>query len=125
MPLRVGIDLAAVGDVENSLSQHAERYLHRIYTEREILDCRTPTGIDPRRLAARFAAKEATIKVLPADAGFSMRDIEVCCDPAGRAKLELSGRAAQLAQGAGVTELVLGLTRSRNYAAAVVLAECG
>lgn len=125
MPVRVGIDLAAVGDVEDSLSQHAERYLRRIYTEREILDCRTPTGVDARCLAARFAAKEATIKVLPSDAGFSMRDIEVCNDPAGGARLELSGRAAQLAQAAGVTDLVLGLTRSRDYAAAVVLAECG
>ncbi|HEX5396816.1 MAG TPA: holo-ACP synthase [Candidatus Limnocylindria bacterium] len=123
MAIHVGVDLAAVRDVEDALSRHGERYLRRIYTDAEILDCQTPRGMDPRRLASLFAAKEATIKVLSADTGLSMRDIAVCSDATGRARLKLGGTAADLAHAAGLTELVLGLTRSGDYAAAVVLAE--
>jgi len=63
--LKVGIDLVLVAAVEDSLRIHAERYLRRVYTSRELCDCVTSSGApDARRLAARFAAKEATLKLL-------------------------------------------------------------
>jgi len=64
MAVRVGIDLVSVDAVRQSLSEHGEHYLSRVYSEREVRDCTTPSGPDPERLAARFAAKEATLKVL-------------------------------------------------------------
>ena len=71
------------------------RYLARVYTEREIADCRTASGIDPRRLAARFAAKEAVLKLfLDADDAVSLRDVEVRLDESGRVRIALLGRAA-------------------------------
>ena len=67
MAIRVGIDLAAVKAVAESLAgPHAEHYLERVYTAGEVDDCRDPEGeIEADRLAARFAAKEAAIKALP------------------------------------------------------------
>lgn len=126
MPIRVGLDLVAVGSVAESLrGAHGDRYLERVYTEREVEDCRTAAGVDPERLAARFAAKEATLKVLPAgDEGLSLRAIEVRRERTGRVDLELTGRAAELAAEAGVTELSLSLTHEEGFAAAVVVAEC-
>jgi holo-[acyl-carrier protein] synthase len=107
VPIRVGIDLVAVDAVQQSLrAAHGKRYLERVYTEREVEDCRTSAGVDPERLAARFAAKEATIKVLPVgDEGLALTTIEVCREPSGRVHIELSGRAAELAADAGVAEL--------------------
>jgi holo-[acyl-carrier protein] synthase len=125
VPIRVGIDLVAADAVEQSLrAAHGERYLERVYTEREVEDCRTAAGIDPERLAARFAAKEATLKVLPVgDEGLALTAIEVCREASGRVHIELSGRAAELAADAGVAELSASLTHEAGLAAAVVVAE--
>ena len=126
MPIRVGLDLVAVETVEESLhATHGERYLERLFTEREVADCRTAAGIDPERLAARFAAKEATLKVLPAaDVGVPWQDIEVRREASGRVHLELHGRAAELATEATIVDLALSLTHEGGFAAAVVVAEC-
>ena len=65
MVIHVGLDLVSVAQVLATLEGPlAARYLARVYTEDEVGDCRTADGIDPQRLAARFAAKEATLKVL-------------------------------------------------------------
>ncbi len=124
MSVRVGIDLCAVASVERTLAAaHGKRYLERVYTEREVEDCRTQAGLDPERLGARFAAKEATLKVLAAgDEGLSLREIEVRREASGRVEVELTGRAAELAESAGIDELSLSLTHEEGFAAAVVVA---
>jgi holo-[acyl-carrier protein] synthase len=125
MTLRVGTDLVAVDSVRDSLSEHGEHYLQRIYTEGEIADCTSPAGLDPERLAARFAAKEATLKVLrPDDQGIPWTDIEVRRDRTGWVALELSGTAAALASQVGVGDLALSITHEGGFASAVVVAQC-
>ena len=125
MSIRVGIDLVAAEEVQESLrAAHGDRYLERVYTDRELEDCRTSSGIDAERLAARFAAKEATLKVLPiGDEGLAMTTIEVRRDASGRVHVELSGRAAELATQVGIAELSMSLTHQGGFAAAVVVAE--
>lgn len=124
--IHVGLDLVAVQSIEDALrAPHGSRYLRRVYTEREVEDCRTATGVDAERLAARFAAKEATLKVLPlADQGVSLRTIEVRREPSGRVFLKLTGKTAALAAAAGVVDLALSLTHEGGFAAAVVVADC-
>jgi holo-[acyl-carrier protein] synthase len=126
MAIRVGIDLAAVAAVADSLSgAHSDHYLDRVYTTREVDDCRNQAGeIEPMRLAARFAAKEAAIKAIPGGgAGIPLTAIEVRADPAtGEVSLELSGRAAEVAAEAGIGDLALSLTHEPEYAAAAVVA---
>ncbi|HET9162282.1 MAG TPA: holo-ACP synthase [Solirubrobacterales bacterium] len=124
MALRIGLDLVAVDTVAQSLrGEHREHYLKRIYTEREVEDCRGPSGrVEPERLAARFAAKEAAIKALPgAGEGVRLTAIEVRREPNGEVRLELSGRAAELAEEAGVSELALSITHEAGFAAASVV----
>jgi holo-[acyl-carrier protein] synthase len=123
--ISVGLDLVAVEAVRESLAaSHAERYLSRVYTEAEVRDCQTADGVDPERLAARFAAKEATLKVLSAgDEGVPMDTIEVRREPTGRAYLALHGHAAELASRAGISDFSLSLTHEGGFAAAVVVAE--
>jgi len=84
MAARVGIDLVSVDTVRESIREHGDRYLERIYTEAELRDCLGAEGTVPERLAARFAAKEATIKVLrPTDEPIPWHDIEVIRHPSG------------------------------------------
>lgn len=124
MAVRVGIDLVSVQSVLDSLRSHQERYLERVYTAREVTECRTADGMDAERLAARFAAKEATLKVLrPRDGGVPWSAIEVLRDPGGWVDLELSGAAAELAAAAGVAELAVSLSHEGGFASAVVIAE--
>jgi holo-[acyl-carrier protein] synthase len=124
MALRIGLDLVAVDSVAQSLrGEHREHYLKRVYTEREVDDCRGPSGrVEAERLAARFAAKEATIKALPgAGEGVRLTAIEVRSEPNGEVRLELSGRAAELADEGGVNELALSITHEAGFAAASVV----
>jgi holo-[acyl-carrier protein] synthase len=123
VPLRVGIDLVKASTVAEALAEHGERYLRRVYTAAEVSQCGGPDGApDPLRLAARFAAKEAAMKVLrPGDAAVPWAAIEVVRDPAGVPVLTLHGAAAALAVAAGLTELALSLTHEDDYAAAVVV----
>jgi holo-[acyl-carrier protein] synthase len=123
------MDLVAVADVRDSVCAHADRYLTRIYSPRELADCSgQPPEVAAERLAARFAAKEAAMKVLrqggeDADPAIPWKAIEVVRDPSGAPELAFSGRAAELAREAGIGTIAVSLTHERTYAAAVVVAE--
>lgn len=101
---------------------HGDRYLTRVYSEAERHDCRD----DCRRLATRFAAKEATMKALGRhDEPLAWRSIAVEWDEGGRPTLRLSGPAAELARARGVKSLSVSFSRAHGVAVAVVLAEVG
>jgi holo-[acyl-carrier protein] synthase len=123
--LRVGVDLTSVVDVERSVARFGDRYVKRVFTPHEIESCARGGQIASTGLAARFAAKEAAIKVLrPRDARPDYRSIEVRRHPDGWCELELTGTAAELAEAEGVRHLALSLTHEAGMAAAVVLAVC-
>ena len=105
MSQRVGIDLTSAALVREAIDAHGARYLERVYTAAELLDC----AGDPTRLAGRFAAKEAAIKVLRPrrDAALPWTDIEVVRDTEGYVELRLAGLAAVHAAEQGLTELAV------------------
>jgi holo-[acyl-carrier protein] synthase len=125
MATGVGIDLVMVSRVEASLSRFGERFLRRVFTDREIAYATSSPGATAERLAARFAAKEAAIKAIglpTAGVGFGWRDIEVAREDSGKCRLILHGAARAAADDAGVAELSVSLTHEGDYSAAVVLA---
>ncbi len=116
------MDLVDVDDVADSLARFGESYLTRVFTEREVAAC--AGGTDIRRLAACFAAKEATLKTLGArDEPVDWRSIEVVVPREGDATAVLSGRSAELAARERIVRFEVSVTTARAYAAAVVLAE--
>jgi holo-[acyl-carrier protein] synthase len=120
MPVKVGIDLVSPDEVRESVSAHGDRYLRRVFTDDELLDC----GVQAQRLAARFAAKEAAMKALGrTDEPLPWRSIGVRNDADGRPSLVLSGQAAALAKRRGVADMSVSLTHEGQLAGAVVLAE--
>ncbi len=101
------------------LARFGERFLARIYTPAEIALCR---GRVPE-LAARFAAKEATMKALGTGVrGVAWRDIEVLPNRRGKPLLILHGTAAARAERIGLKDVDVTLTHARNCAAAIVVA---
>lgn len=72
-------------------------------------------------LAARFAAKEAVMKALGVGLGaFSWGDVEVVRADSGAPSLQITGRAADLADRLGVQSWWLSLTHTATVASAVV-----
>ncbi len=117
--LRTGMDIIEVYRVDEAILSHGERFLERIYTERELVETngRTPS------LAARFAAKEAVSKALGCGVGkVGWRDIEIIRDQHRRPLLRLHGPAQALAAELGLEEWSLSLSHTHDYATAVVVA---
>jgi holo-[acyl-carrier protein] synthase len=114
----VGIDVVELDRLARVLRRHGQRFLDRVYTPAEQAVCR---GRVPE-LAARFAAKEATMKALGTGIrGVGWRDIEVLPNRRGKPLLLLHGRARARAALLGLRDLDLSLTTARDFAAAVVV----
>lgn len=121
--MQVGVDLAAVDDVRNSIEVFGSRYLDRIFTEHEREVCDGPIDRMAARLAARFAAKEATIKVLrPVAAQPNWRCMEVRTNKAGWSELVLTGVAQEMAASAHLSDFSLSMSHDHGTATAVVMA---
>ena len=115
--LTPGIDLIEIERLERALERRP-RLAQRLFTEAELAYAaarRRPA----RHLAARFAAKEATIKALRT--ALVPREIEVVIEPSGAPVLRLHGEAEAAAAERSL-ELTVSLTHSRETAAAVVIA---
>jgi holo-[acyl-carrier protein] synthase len=124
--IRVGADVVAVHQVAESVEVFGARYLNRIYTEHELSSSAGSPAVRAASLAARFAAKEATIKVLrPTGHQPDWRSIEVRRHSGGWCTMALTGHAAALADQAGVADLAVSLTHEGDVAAAVVVALFG
>jgi holo-[acyl-carrier protein] synthase len=123
--IRVGADLVMVDQVADSIAHFGDRYLRRVYTEHEIDSCGGAPSVASAGLAARFAAKEAALKVLrPTGHRPQWRSIEVRRHDGGWCTMSLSGYAAELASQAGLGELAVSLTHEEGIAGAVVVALC-
>jgi holo-[acyl-carrier protein] synthase len=130
--LRVGLDLVSVDEVADSVRAFGERYLTRVYTPHEVESCRRrpeATGgsgaLAAESLAARFAAKEAVMKVLrPEGVQLDWRSIELHQMTGGWCEIRLSGTAAAMAAEAGIEELAVSLTHEATVAGAVVVGRC-
>jgi holo-[acyl-carrier protein] synthase len=123
--VRVGLDLVEVAQVEASVARFGDRYLRRIFTDHELSCCQGPPDVAAAGLAARFAAKEAALKVLrPSRARPKLCSIEVRRHADGWCEMTLSGQAAALAKEAGVQSLAVSLTHEGDLAGAVVVALC-
>jgi holo-[acyl-carrier protein] synthase len=118
----VGIDVVEVQRVADVLARHGDRFLARIYTDNEVAVCR---GRVPE-LAARFAAKEATMKALGTGVrGVGWRDIEVLPNRRGKPLLLLHGRARARADAIGLVDLDISLTHDSGLAMAFVVGHAG
>lgn len=116
----VGIDLIEIDRVRRVLQRHPERFLQRVYTEREVAYCRGRVS----ELAARFAAKEAVMKALGTGVrGIAWREIEVLPNRRGKPLVLLHGKAADRATAIGLHELDISLSHSHEIAVASVVGE--
>ena len=116
----VGVDLIELDRIDSTVHRWGSRFLTRIYTEGELAFSK---GRIPQ-LAGRFAAKEAVMKALGTGTrGVSWREIEVVRTRGQAPQIQLQGRAANRALHLGITNFLISISHSRDYAIAMVIGE--
>lgn len=116
---RIGIDVVEVRSIAVSIERFGARYLDRIYTGLE----QQQAGGAPERIAARFAGKEAVMKVLRVPAGDAVpfRDIEILSSSAGVPCVRLGGAAKRSALAQRLVGMTISLSHEAGTAVAVAL----
>ena len=121
---RCGIDSVEIARIERLIAQNEARDLLRFFSAQELAD----SGESPGRaahLAARFAAKEACVKLFPREAALGEiepADFSVARDAYGAPHALCSARAAAVLARNRVKTIALSLTHDRVSASAVALA---
>ncbi|MFZ6687304.1 holo-ACP synthase [Undibacterium sp. SXout11W] len=122
--MRLGTDLVWIPEIERSILQFGDRYLRRMFSEQELQDCHSARHQSYASLAARVAAKEATMKILGLnkDTALPWNSIEVVRRTNGSTGLRLHREAQTLARVAGLDDYILSLSHEHEYAIATVIA---
>lgn len=114
--IKIGTDIIEIARVGKNMEN--PRFMERIYTEEELASLGEPLLAES--LAARFAAKEATIKAL--GEGVPFREIAVLRMESGKPILQLTGAALASAKRQNLTQWEVSLSHCREYAVAFVVA---
>ncbi len=121
-----GIDLVDFPRIEDMVKRHGERFLDRVFTKAEQAYAKAnKNGVE--KLAGRFAAKEAVLKLLGTGwrGKIAWTDIEVINTATGQPIVNLSGEVKIIADKSGITQISVSITHTANFAiaSAVALAE--
>lgn len=123
MIIGLGVDLVKVDRIKEIVDRWNNRFLERVFTAVELEYCWSKS-LAPQHLAARFAAKEAALKMLGTGLkGLNWHQFEVENDPGGKPVLKLYGRARELARKKGIKAIHLSISHEREYALAQVIGE--
>lgn len=120
-----GIDLVDTPRIERLLGEHEQRFLDRVFTPGERAYCDGGGKMRTQRYAARFAAKEAVLKVLGTgwSGGIAWTDVEVKREGTGKPTVQLHGEAAAVASRLGITSWHISLSHLQGHALASVIGE--
>ena len=126
LPMQIiahGIDLVDFPRIKEMVERHGERFLNRIFTaaERDYADS-NKNGTE--KLAGRFAAKEAILKLMGTGwrGKIAWTDIEIINNPAGQPKVNLSGEVERISAGLGIKHISVSITHTANFAIASAVA---
>ena len=121
---RCGIDSVAIERIERLLAETPTADLGKLFSAQELADA----GDGPGRaasLAARFAAKEACLKLFPRETALGKiepADFSVARDTYGAPQVVCGPRAAELLGRHRIASISLSLTHDRASASAMALA---
>ncbi|MCG9130974.1 holo-ACP synthase [Candidatus Poribacteria bacterium] len=117
----IGIDIVEVARIQEASDRWGTRFEQRVYTHQELRYC----GDAPSRywrLAARFAAKEATLKALGTGLTTGMRwqDVEIQANTVGKPEIVLHGEVQRYAHEHNIGAIYVSMSHTNAYAVAQV-----
>jgi len=122
---RCGIDSVEIARIERLLAETPAADLAKLFSADELADSAVGAG-RAASLAARFAAKEASLKLFPREAASGeivAADFAVATDNYGAPHVVCSARAADVLGRHRIASIALSLTHDRVSASAVALAQ--
>ena len=115
----LGNDILEIKRIREAIEKQGDRFLQRLFTEREQAYCSKHKDPMPH-YAARFSAKESIVKAL--GSGFGERaswlDIEIINDPQGKPEVFFSDKLNQLFCH---PQVLLSISHCKTYVATVAL----
>lgn len=95
MKVTCGTDVIEIDRIKDSIETMKERFLDRVYTEKEQAYCESKNAQKYQHYAVRFAAKEAVFKAISVKLedkySVSWQDIEIMNDEQGRPNVKVKG----------------------------------
>ncbi|MCK4248829.1 MAG: holo-ACP synthase [Candidatus Omnitrophica bacterium] len=114
----LGVDIIEVERLDSALRRWGDRFLKKIFTDRE-LNYALARKRPAQHLAARFAAKEAFFKAFSGDVGpVSWKSIEVVNDPLGQPGIHLCEKIKKLKKSKDIKEILLSVSHTKEHAVA-------
>lgn len=113
-----GTDIVEISRIKKDIEEIGERFLNKIYTEKEIAYCESKKMQKFQSYAARFAAKEAIYKALSdkIDFEYSWKDFEILNEERGKPYVNLHFDIKEL------ETIEISLSHCKEYAVANVVA---
>ena len=124
MIISIGIDIIEVARIHEALLR-TSRFRERVFTPAERAYCDSRGAVAAQHYAARFAAKEATLKALQTGwrGGIAWQDVEIATRDSGAPYLVLHGSVQDLFNSSGATATHLSLSHTSEHAIAEVILE--
>ena len=118
-----GIDLVDCPRIEAMVERHGKRFIERVFTEAEQAYAEAnKNGIE--KLAGRFAAKEAILKLMGTGwrGKIAWTDVEVINNSSGQPEVTLGGEVEKIAGKLGIKHISVSITHTANFAIASAVA---
>lgn len=120
----IGTDIVEVARIKASIEEFGDAFAERILAESELASYHA-SGVKPRFLAKRFAAKEAFSKALGTGlrAPATLQNIAISHDALGKPVLMLAPELQALLAAKNITHMHISISDEKNLAAAFVVLE--
>jgi holo-[acyl-carrier protein] synthase len=122
--ISIGIDIIEVERIRQTL-RRTPRFGERVFTETERTYCLGRGVNAAQHYAARFAAKEATLKALKTgwSGGIAWHDIEILSEDSGAPYVKLTNRTLEVYKESGANAIHLSISHTSQLAVAQVILE--
>lgn len=123
MIVGLGTDIVEISRIGQMIERHGDTFLNRVFTENENTYCDSKKNKE-QHYAGRWAAKEAVMKTLGTGfiKGIGWKEIEVVNLQSGKPTIVISGGVARHADEMGISEILITISHSREFATATAIA---
>jgi holo-[acyl-carrier protein] synthase len=119
--LGIGVDVQSIEEVSESLTRFSNRYLHRLFSAREMNE---GLGADPCVLAGKFSTKEALAKALNVGGeSFPWSSVEVRAESSDILEVHFSGPARDLVHRRAATHVAGAIVYGAREVCAIAAVE--
>ncbi len=118
-----GIDLVDCPRIEAMIERHGERFIQRVFTAAEQAYAEANKN-EIEKLAGRFAAKEAVLKLMGTGwrGKIAWTDVEIINNSSGQPEVTLGGEVEKIAGKLGIKHISVSITHTANFAIASAVA---